>query len=335
MSIVAKVYRGAYLDLTHIGHVAVVNHHGKLLYAYGDPNRQTFARSSAKPMQAIPAIESGAVDAFALTPQEIALLCASHSGEDFHLNTLMSILTKAHLSLSHLQCGTHMPFSAAATRELRRKGESPTVAHCNCSGKHAGMLITGTHLNESLDEYYKPEHPIQQRIIKTIAEVCRVEESQIDIGIDGCGVPVHALPLSKFAEGIARMTLPHSSFNDDRQNAITSITTAMTLHSEHVGGTDRFCSRLMQTCKGRLIAKSGAAGYYTVGILNEGIGMSFKIEDGTKDLVYGVVLRTLEQLDLITPTELDSLSSFLDLKEYNHKKEVVGHTDIAFNLTAF
>ncbi|MDF2532256.1 MAG: hypothetical protein K0Q65_1837, partial [Clostridia bacterium] len=205
MSVVAKVYRGDLVDLTHIGHVAVVDYTGKLLYHYGNPDRVTFARSSAKPIQAIPVVESGAADAYGLTDREIALLCASHSGESFHVDAVRSILQKAGLTDKYLQCGTHYPFADYAAQELRSKGLKPETVHCNCSGKHSGMLITAKYLNEDLDTYYKPEHPVQQRIMKTIAEICEYDEEKIITATDGCGVPVHAMPLYKFAQGFARL----------------------------------------------------------------------------------------------------------------------------------
>ena len=331
MSVVAKVFRGDLVDLTHIGHVAVVNDTGKLLYHYGNPERVTFARSSAKPIQAIPVLESGAADAFGLTEKEIALLCASHNGESFHVETVRSILQKAGLTDQYLQCGTHYPYADYAAEALRSSGLKPETVHCNCSGKHSGMLITAKYLNEDLDTYYKPEHPVQQRIMKTIAEICAYEEDEIITATDGCGVPVHAMPLYKFAEGFAKLSKPEV-LGEKRGQIVRRITTAMTSYPEMVGGTDRFCTDLMKLCGDRLFAKSGAAAYYAIGLKDKGIGMSFKVEDAAKGIVFAMVLETLRQLDVITPAEFTQLEKYYVLQEKNHKGEIVGHTETKFQL---
>jgi L-asparaginase II len=331
MSVVARVYRGDLVDLTHIGHVAVVDYTGKLLYHYGNPDRVTFARSSAKPIQAIPVVESGAADAYGLTDRELALLCASHSGENFHIDAVRSILQKAGLTDKYLQCGTHYPFADYAAQELRNKGLKPETVHCNCSGKHSGMLITAKYLNEDLDTYYKPEHPVQQRIMKTIAEICEYDEEKIITATDGCGVPVHAMPLYKFAQGFARLSKPEV-LGEERGRVVKRLTDAMTTYPDMVGGTDRFCTDLMRVCGDRLFAKSGASAYYAIGLKNEGIGMSFKVEDAAKGIVFAMVLEVLSQLNIITPAEFKQLEKYYIMQDKNHKGELVGYTKIEFEL---
>lgn len=331
MSIVAKVYRGDLVDLTHIGHVAVVDYTGKLLYHYGNPDRVTFARSSAKPMQAIPVVESGAVDAYGITDRELALLCASHSGEPFHVDAVRSILEKAGLGDKYLQCGTHYPFAEYAAEELRNKGLKPVEVHCNCSGKHSGMLITAKYLNEELDTYYKPVHPVQKRIMETIADICEYDEDKIITATDGCGVPVHAMPLYKFAQGFARLSKPEV-LGEKREGIVRRLTSAMTSYPEMVAGTDRFCTDLMRVCGDRLFAKSGAAGYYAIGLKDKGIGMTFKVEDAAKGIAFAMVMEVLRQLDVIAPEEYKSLEKYYVIQEKNHKGEIVGHTEIQFEL---
>lgn len=331
MSIVAKVYRGDLVDLTHIGHIAVVDYTGKLMYYYGNPDRVTFARSSAKPIQAIPVYESGAVDAYGITGREAALFCGSHSGESFHVDAVESILSKAGLNNGYLQCGTHEPYAGYVVQALRDKGLSPEPVHCNCSGKHSGMLITAKYLNEDLDTYYKPEHPVQKRIMKTLSEICEYDEDKIVTAVDGCGVPVHAMPLYKFAQGCARLSKPEV-LGDKRGQIVRRITDSMAAHPEMVGGTDRMCTDLMKICGDRLFAKEGAAAYYAVGLKDRGIGMSFKIEDAAKGIVYAVVLEVLRQLDVITSEELKKLEKYYVMESINHKGEIVGYTKVEFEL---
>ncbi|RKD23615.1 asparaginase [Caminicella sporogenes DSM 14501] len=331
MSIVAKVYRGNVVDLTHIGHIAVVDYMGNILYYYGNPYRVTFARSSAKPIQAIPVIESGAADEYGIEDKEIALFCASHSGEQFHVNSVRSILSKAGLDEEYLKCGTHMPIAEYAAEELRDKGLSPKSVHCNCSGKHAGMLITAKYLNEDLDTYYLSNHPVQKRIKKVLSQICDYEEEKIEEAIDGCGVPVHAMPLYKFAQGFARLSKPEV-FDKNREMVVRRIIKSMTSYPEMVAGTDRICTDLMRLCGDRLFAKAGAGAYYAIGIRDRGIGLTFKIEDGNSKVLTAVMLETLRQLDIINEAELKKLEKYYIIKNKNHKGEVVGEVKVEFEL---
>ena len=331
LSIVARVYRGDLVDTTHIGHIAVVDYTGKLLYYCGNPNRVTFARSSAKPIQAIPAYESGAIDAYGITDKEAAIFSGSHSSESFHTQAVESILLKAGLSKDYLQCGTHTPFAKYVAKELRNKGLNIEQIHNNCSGKHAGMLVTAKYMGEDLDTYYKPEHPVQRRIIKAISDVCEYDENKIALAVDGCGVPVHAMPLCKFAQGFARLSKPEL-FDDKRGQIIRRITDAMTTYPEMIAGTDRLCTDLMKLCGDRLFAKSGAAAYYAVALKDRGIGLTFKIEDGQTELVYAVVVDVLRKLDVITSEELKKLEKYYVLEIKNHRGETVGYTEIEVDL---
>jgi L-asparaginase II len=193
------------------------------------------------------------------------------------------------------------------------------------------MLITAKYLNEDLDTYYKPEHSVQKRIIKTIAEVCEYDEEKIALAVDGCGVPVHALPLNKFAQGFARLSKPEL-FGEKRAQVVRRITKAMTAYPEMVGGTGRFCTDLMSVCGDKLFAKAGAAAYYAIGLKDKGIGLAFKMEDGTANILYAMVLETLRQLNVITPEDLKKLDKYYTIKVTNHKGEIVGHTELDFKL---
>ena len=231
-------YRGPLKDLSYSGSAAVVNSEGKLLFYCGEPQKTVYMRSSAKPMQAMCVLESGAVDAYGLTEEELAVICSSHSGESFHVNAIRSILSKAGLGEEYLQCGVHAPLNEQAAKVLEQSGQAPGQIHNNCSGKHTGMLITAKHLGESLEDYYQPYHKVQRQIIEMIAYICQYDREKIVIGVDGCGVPVHALPLYHAAWGAARMACPETL--GDRGSHAARIVSAMMAHPEMVSGTGRF-----------------------------------------------------------------------------------------------
>lgn len=331
MSLLAKKYRGSLVDLLHHGHIAVSDYKGNILYSCGDYKRITFARSSAKPIQAIPVVESGALEKYNITNRELAVMCASHNAENFHVDAVKSILLKSGLDEEYLQCGSHYPMAKYVENEFRAKGIKPRNIHSDCSGKHAGMLITAKTYDESLDDYYKVYHPVQKRILNTLSEVCDIDKSEIEIACDGCGVPVHAMPLYKFAQGYGRMSKTEI-FEKNRGNAIKRITDAMTAHRDMVAGSDRFCTDIMAAFGDRLFAKSGAAAFYAVGLKNKGIGIAVKMEDGSSHLVPKVVLEILTQIGVITREEAVSLKKYTDYNVYNFKHEVVGKIEIDFKL---
>lgn len=279
MAVIAYQYRGDLVDQIHRGHIAVTDHTGRILWKLGDPERLTFARSSAKPLQAIPVAESGALEHYGITPQELAVICSSHNGEPFHVKAVESILHKAGLSPDQLCCGSEYPMYVPAEDALKIAGIPRAPIYCDCSGKHAGMLITARHLGESLEGYTALEHPVQQRILSVFAEMCGVETSDVQLAVDGCGVPVHALPLYRLAQGYARMSLP-TLFAPTRAATLRRITSAMTAHPEMVAGTDRICTQLMAAFGDRIFCKSGASAFYAVGIKDKGIGIALKMEDG-------------------------------------------------------
>ncbi|DAB34184.1 MAG TPA: L-asparaginase [Sulfurospirillum sp. UBA12182] len=331
MSIVAKVYRGSIVDLTHIGHVAVTDTKGNILHSVGNPKRVTYIRSSAKPIQALVALESGAVDAYGLTQKELAIFCASHNGELEHTNTIEGILKKAGLGVEFLQCGTHPSLNPNVAKELEAEGVVLNNANNNCSGKHSGMLLGTKYLGEDLQTYLNINHPVQQRILNAISEICEYPKEEIVIGTDGCGVPVHALPLFKYAQGIAKLSKPEV-FDELRAKNVTRVIDAMVTYPYMVAGRDRVCTDLMEVCKGRIFAKLGADGYYAMGIRNEGIGITCKIEDGKIPIVEALAVHVLYKLGFISKTEFNALERYHKIEVKNHRGEIVGRTEFDFQI---
>lgn len=323
-------YRGPLKDLSYSGSAAVVNSEGTLLWYCGDPQRIVYLRSSAKPMQAMCVLESGAADAYGLTEEELAVICSSHSGEAFHVAAVRSILSKAGLGEASLQCGVHAPLNEAAARALAQSGQAPGQVHNNCSGKHTGMLMTAKYLGEPLEDYYKPEHPVQQRILGMIADICGYQRESIILGIDGCGVPVHALPLYHAAWGAARMACPKTL--GSRAGHAERIISAMTAHPKMVSGTGRFDAMLMEEFQGNIFSKAGADGYEIVGIKDQGLGIAVKADDGNTDIRSMVVVEILRQLGYPIEKNRSGMQKYIRKEIYNHKKELVGYTVPEFTL---
>ena len=265
---------------------------GDVLEAFGDPEAYVYLRSAAKPFQALPLILSGTADAFGLTDEELAVACASHNAEEPHLAAVRSILEKAGLSEDDLQSGVHPPMYGPAAAKLIRAGEEPRPIHSNCSGKHSGMLAVCVHEGYETLDYRDPGHPLQRRILGLIAEVCGVEEDEVLIAGDNCGVPAFALPLRSFATGLARMATG-DELPDQLAGAALRIRDAMRAHPFMVAGTGRFDTEIME--RTYLLVKGGAEAVLAVGN-PEGWGMALKISDGSQRAVRPVALATLEHM---------------------------------------
>jgi L-asparaginase II len=288
----AAVRRGELVESVHRGRFAVFDASGDELEALGDPEAYVYLRSSAKPLQALPLILSGTADAFGLTDEELAVACASHNAEEPHLAAVRSILEKAGLSEDDLQNGVHPPMYEPEAAKLVRKGEEPRAIHGNCSGKHAGMLAVCVHEGYETLTYRDPAHPLQRHILGLIAEVCGVEEDEVLIAGDNCGVPAFALPLRSFATGLARIATG-DELPDQLADAALRIRDAMRAYPFMVAGTGRFDTELME--RTHLLVKGGAEAVLAVGD-PEGWGMALKISDGSHRAVRPVALAALEHL---------------------------------------
>lgn len=329
--ILTEVSRGPLVESKHRGHIAVMNVEGQLLFFNGNPNEITFARSSMKPLQAIPIVETGAADAFQFAYADLSLACASHNGEKQHTDRVKDILGRLDLSIADLKCGTHPPRWREADEELIQSGGKITEIYNNCSGKHSGMLATAKHMNEEIEDYYKIDHPVQQRILEVISDLTEVPKDDIQIGIDGCGVPVHGVPLKSLALSFAKMAAPNNQ-PESRKKAIEQVTKAMIEAPEMVAGTDRFCTDLMRVANGRLFGKVGAEGVFCIGDLETGIGIALKIEDGGGRATSPAAVEVLKQLGLLTENQFEQLKDYHYPKLKNARREDIGEIRPVFQL---
>lgn len=326
-----EVRRGNHIESRHQVHIAVVDSNGDLLHHTGNPNGKIYARSSTKQIQAIPIVETGAADHYDFSDADLALCTGSHSGEVVHTDRVLSILRRVGLEESALKCGTHPPFSKDSYENLLHSGKEVTPVYNNCSGKHTGMVSTAKFMGESTEDYYSVDHPVQQRIIQAISEVCDYPEDDIEIGIDGCGVPVHGLPLERFAYGFARMADP-KSLGGERGNTVRRITKAMTAAPEMVGGTNRFCTDFMVAGKGRFFGKAGAEGVYCIGDTETGLGIAVKVTDGNDRAAHPAAMEVLIQLGLLNDDQVEQLKEYHHPKLRNARNEIIGELIPTFRL---
>ena len=279
--ILAELTRGGIVESIHRGSYAIVDTAGTLLASAGNIATPVFPRSAIKALQAMPMLESGAAEAFGFNAQEIAISCASHGSEERHISTVRSILKKAEVCETDLECGPHWPIYQPAGRMMAVKNQSPERIHNNCSGKHAGMLATAKHLGEPLENYVERAHPVQQRIETLIAEFCQCILSAAPCGIDGCSVPTWAIPLKNMALGFAKFGNAPSAENI-WGNSAEKLMEAVKSTPFMVAGSERFCTKLMEKIP-RIFAKTGAEGVYCGAIPHAGIGIAVKCDDGASE----------------------------------------------------
>ncbi len=274
-----EVTRGNLVESRHRGSVSVVDAEGATVLSIGDVDRRVFPRSAVKALQAIPLVESGIADRYGLSDEEIALTCASHSGEPEHVAAAQSMLSKAGQDAGCLECGVHWPMGEAANRALAAKGGSPSALHNNCSGKHAGFICLACGLNESPRGYVSADHPVQRSVREALEDITGACHTAEKSGIDGCSIPTYAIPLPSLAFGFARfgtgIGLP-----GDGKAAAARIRKAVSRHPFMVAGTGRFDTKLMECLRERAFVKVGAEGVYCGAFPELGYGIALKAEDG-------------------------------------------------------
>lgn len=336
--ILAKVTRGGTLESVHRGTLIVMTGDGKKVAEMGDSSVTTFWRSAAKALQAIPLITSGAADAFGFTPKEIALACASHSGETFHTELAQQMLNKIGLNEENLRCGSHLPFNEKAAHTLIKSGEKETQLHNNCSGKHAGMLAFAKYIGADLGSYLLIENPIQKEILKTVSFFTEIPADEIKLGIDGCSAPNFAVPLSSMALAFAKLINPPESFDENLKNACNRIVSAKMEYPKMVGGSFRLDTKIMQALKGKIICKVGAEGVWSAGILpsekwKKGLAIAIKIEDGNDDRARPVAaIELLRQLGIMTNEAEKTLKEFSPMILKNRMDTAVGEVVADFEI---
>jgi len=312
------ILRGGIVESSHRVVATVTNAHGEILASWGNADFITFLRSSAKPFQGIPLVESGAAAHFGLSEQELAIVCASHAGTDKHIEVTNSILRKIGLSEADLRCGTHTPYDKNTSRKLIIAGEKPSPIRHNCSGKHAGMLATARYLEVPIQTYLEPDHPVQQQILQTFTEMMAMAPDDIIVGIDGCSAPNFAVPLQNAAMAFARLMDPRQ-FSEKRADCCKAIISAMTAFPEMVSGEGSFDTRLMQVTSVQLVSKGGAEGFQGIGIPPESLGsgspalgVALKVLDGDLGSRARSVatIAVLEALGVLSVEERQLLKQF-------------------------
>lgn len=317
------VTRGELVESEHFICYAVVDRHARVVESNGDIDRPVYMRSSAKPLIATAMVASGAADRFGFSDEEIAIAAGSHSGEPKHVEAARSMLRKAGLDEGALRCGAHAPTHGPSADALCLAGELPKPIHNNCSGKHAGILALAVQLGAPPEGYLSVDHPAQREILRVCAALLGAPLVEGEIGVDGCGIPVIAVPLRTAAHFYARLG-DMDQYPSELAPALRRVRDAMIAHPEFVAGTNRFDTDLMTAARPNVLAKGGAEGYHGSAALEQGLGMTVKVADGNYRAVAPFVFARLVSLGILGAPERAALDGYREPRIRNHAGAIVG-----------
>lgn len=313
--------RGNTVEREHYGYITVTNQERAVLHCAGSSDAVYFLRSCAKPFQAVSLILTGAVKRFNINSEEIAVCCSSHSGTKAHTDAVLSLLAKSGLSQDMLLCGKHPPIDEETRNSMIKQDKPYTVLHNNCSGKHAAMLAASSAAGWNTHDYLDTEHPVQQQILNTIESLCFT--SVTDIAADGCGAPVHAIPLKHMGYGFSNLYKEHPFILESMaQNPVLA------------GGLGRIDTSIMTASSGRLVSKLGAEGLCLVLNTDTQECLTVKILDSSIEARAITVIESLRQLEWLGPKEMESkeIQQLYKTQILTHTGQPAGRVNIHFNL---
>jgi L-asparaginase II len=329
--VLVEVTRGTVVESRHRGSIAVVDAAGRVVHRVGDVAQAVYPRSAIKPLQALLLVESGAADRFGLGDKELALACASHRGETVHTEAVASWLGRVGLSPADLECGAHLPYDPKTMEALLRADGHASTLHNNCSGKHSGFVTAALHLGLPIKGYIQVEHPLQQRLYRTIEEMGGESLAATGRGADGCGIPVFGVPLRALARAFARLD-DTAGLEPKRADAARRILAAMAAEPVMVSGHGNFVTRVMQVAGGTVRLKSGAEGVYCAVLVGRGLGIALKIDDGAGRAAEVAMAAALRRLGAFTPAQERELAEFLEVPIRNVAGRHVGDVRPAADL---
>ncbi len=313
--VLVEVLRGAALESSHRGAIAVLDADGAVLASVGDIDRAIFPRSAVKLLQALPLVESGVADRIGLTDTELALACASHNGEAIHVQTAASMLAKAGLDVAALECGAHWPSLDTATWALAAEGRQPSPLHNNCSGKHSGfvclacaLLSGGGELPEFVKGYVNPGHPVMREVTAALQAATGFDPSSAPRGTDGCSIPTYGIALRRLALGFARVGTG-VGLREGHARAAHRLCHAIANAPFMVAGSGRFDTRVMQQLGARVCCKVGAEGVFCAALPDRGLGVAIKIDDGNSRAAEVALASVIESCLLLNDLDAQVLQA--------------------------
>lgn len=318
-----QVMRGGIMESEHRIKAVIVSSSGEVVESWGDVDTLVYPRSAIKAMQVLSFIERGGVERFGFAQKEIAICCASHNGEPEHVATVQSMLDKLASSESDFECGCHWPMRVEAGYALAGHGQKPNQLHNNCSGKHAGMLGLAKLLDVPSQGYIGIDHPVQQTIADTMADMCEYDYSTAPWSPDGCSAPTWAMPLTHLALAFAKFVHPEN-LSIERQEACKTLYDAVVTHPFMVAGTERYCTDMMTILEKRVFLKVGAEGVYIAAIPELKLAIALKCEDGAVRAAESVMTALLDHVGITDFVAEEVMQRYRSVTLKNWEKRETG-----------
>ncbi|MBQ7916758.1 MAG: asparaginase [Firmicutes bacterium] len=321
-------YREDVLENIHEGMVCVVNKDG-IVASVGDTQWTCFYRSCSKQIQVLPVIMRELDMKYGLTPQETAIFSGSHCADPEHVAVLESILAKTGLREDQMIMLPTYTVRDCEKDRLLREGKPPRKIYHNCSGKHLAMMLLARELGEPVEQYWVRESKTQQEILHVISQLTDVPVPEIKIGVDGCGVPVYAVPFHTIAKSYLRMMCPELITDETLRQAVERNMDMIHAYPNMISGKDNLSTVICSNPD--LCGKDGAMGVYTMGIKSMGLGVVFKIINGSQAPFSSGVIHILRELGY-DPTFVENLATRFPDIIINDNKERAGHREAVFSL---
>ncbi|WP_257349298.1 asparaginase [Pseudalkalibacillus decolorationis] len=324
--IIAEEYRGGKLENTHQGLVCVLNDRKEVVFEKGNSDHHVFYRSAMKPLQAIPIFTTNVIEKYYLNNKEAALFTASQRGEQYHQDALESLIKKLKISEELLVCNQSYPLNEQPKQKYIWEHKPQRKLLHNCAGKHLGFLAYARERGFGLDRYEEMEHPLQQEILHHVADLSETSISQINTAIDGCGVPVHGVPLKNMAISFLKFMAPELIEDMQTANAVKKIGKVMNEHPEIVASHNFICTVLLDDHN--IIAKGGAQGVYCLALKKERISIALKVLSGSELIWPVLVAEILKKLNYSNKATIDRLLQLRSKNIENDNGKIIGETKI-------
>ncbi|MBQ9246403.1 asparaginase [bacterium] len=318
-----KHRRNGLVEQVHFGIIMHIGQNGIISKIGEDNNYKFYHRSCMKPLQVSPIIDLELDKKYNLTSEEIAVCCASHTGDIIHQNLVKSVLNKAGFSEKDLLCLPHQPLSIEEQQRLILNNEQPNRLHNNCSGKHSAMLMIAKELGFPISNYNAFENPLTDYILEHVCKLCEVSKKDIVISKDGCGLPVIATKLEDLGKGFLNL------FCSEKYLRIRD---AFLNNPYLIGGKNRQDSEIINATD-NIVAKVGACGLCVVVNINKKECIVVKIADSNIEARAIVTNETLLQLKWSDPVKFsDQMNNIYSKDIITQDKVVLGDIFSCFNI---
>ena len=320
--------RNGYFDLVHQGWICVVDEHSRVIWSLGDAEDMVFYRSASKPIQALPVFAMGLDRKYGLGEEQSVILSASHLGMPCHVAAVEDILRRMELDEDVLCMKPTRPGDAASDEARIRAGLPLRKVYHNCSGKHCALLMMQRELGGPVEDYWRTGtavHALVERTIRTVSETDRV-----NVGVDGCGVPVFAVPVRSIAAAFKNLACIDTIHDESLQAAAAENVRRIGRYPHMIRGA-LLCTEMNRDPN--IIAKGGANGVYGFGLKKQRLGVAFKLVDGTEAAWPFLARELLAGLGALTEEHRARLDRLGTEYIYNDNDTMVGRRRALFSLS--